>query len=649
MPAEARVRRIPTGGVVLALVLAGCVSSQGPTRPLPIPEGPPEDALALVAQAQLRLEGGEIAEGLRLLRRAYELDPGSSELGEELGLSLMRAGIADDALAVLRGLPARSPAGEAALGILLVQVASSREDVAAAVEHLRAGAETIPLGSQARLMLAQALVRLERGEEAVAEIRRLQEERPGDPRLHLLAGQALRLQGKHAAAAEAFREAAAAPETRTRATLELIDALAAAGEYKEAAERMGSFLREGGATLQALTRWSALLARSGDKAKASEVLDEVLVKDPRFREGLLLKALFEAADNRFASAEQLYRRAIAADAGDADAKMGLARLLLDLRRLDEARTLFLEVWELASGREDAPREALSELARDLAALELLARRPEAARPWLERGSEGGVGRRALALWSEYFRQRKAWNEGLAWLAQARLEGDPDVGRQRSSVQAEFLLGAGLEPAADAVLDPLLRGDEEDVLAALAVLQRRRLYARSAAAAAAALERFPGSSEIRFDLAAALERSGRWEAAVEEFRALLAAEPDNAAALNYLGYMFAERNRNLDEARAMVGKAVELEPTSGAYLDSLGWVHFRLGDLDLAEKYLLEAVGLEPFDATLHEHLGDLWVARGQPEKAVAAYRRALELELEESGQRERIEEKLRHLGATPAP
>lgn len=635
--------------MVLAVALGGCVSTQAPEAPGPAPGTTKDDPLALVAQAQLRLEAGEIAEGLRLMRRAYELDRGSAELGEELGLALMDSGVAEDALKVLKGLPSRSPAGEAALGLLLLQAASSRQDVENAVEHLKAGADAVPLGPQARLGLAQALVRLERGEEATAEVRRLQEDRPNDPRLFLLAGQALRLQGKPAEAVEWFRKAAEVPELHTRATLELIDALTATGQLKEAAELMGVFLREGGATLGALTRWSALLARSGDKAKAVEVLDEVLEKDPNFREGLLLKALFEISDNRLGSAEQLYRRAIALDANDPDSRLGLARLLLDVRRLDEARMLFTEVWQLATAKPDAPPEALSEVARDLAALELLARRPEDARTWLERLREPNLGRRSLALWTEYFRQRKAWNEGLTWLAQAHLEDDPDLALQHKSVQAEFLLASGLEPAAEGVLGPLLGGSEDDVLAALEVFQRRRLYQRSAAAAAAALGRFPESNEIRFDLAAALERSGRWDAAVVEFRKLLAAQPDNAAALNYLGYMFAERGQNLEEAKAMLLKAVEQDPTSAAYLDSLGWVFFRMGDLDLAEKHLLEAVRLEPFDGTLQEHLGDLWVARKQPAKAAEAYRRALTMELEEAGQQERIERKLADLGVAPAP
>lgn len=642
---EARVRGCRAVFGMLAVLAAGCVSTQAPQAPGNRGSEDPArltraDALTLVAQGQLRLEAGEIAEGLKLLRQAYELDPGSTELGEELGLALMEAGVVDDALRTLHALPSRSAAGEAALGILLAQGATTREDTIAAVEHLEKGVDAMETGPHARLLLAQALIRLERGPDALVQVKRLLEDRPNDPRLHLMAGQAIRLSGKPADAVAELKLALDAPETRTRATLELVDALSASGQFKEAAELMGQFLREGGATLGAMTRWAALLARSGDRSRAVEVLDEVLAKDPNFREGLLLKALFEIGENRLESAEQLYRRAIALDPKDPDTKMGLARLLLDLRRLDEARELFQQVWDLVSGTSEAPREALSDLARDRAALELLARRPDDARAWLDRIDEPAHGRRSLALWSEYFRSRKAWAEGLTWLGAAKLEDDPELPRQRKSVQAEFLLAMDDPGAAESVIGTLKNGDEDDVLAALAVYQRRKLYDRVIPIAEAALQRFPESREIRFDLASALERAGEWDRSVEEFRTLLAAEPDNAAVLNYLGYMFADRNQNLDEARTMLLKAVGQDPTSGAFLDSLGWVYFRLGDLDLAEKYLLQAIKLEAFDATLHEHLGDLWTARKQPARAAEAYRRALDLELEETGQKERLERKL---------
>ncbi len=155
--------------------------------------------------------------------------------------------------------------------------------------------------------------------------------------------------------------------------------------------------------------------------------------------------------------------------------------------------------------------------------------------------------------------------------------------------------------------------------------------------------------MQFAYAAALERSGSWDEAVKQFRKLLAKQPDNAAALNYLGYMFADRGVNLEEARTMLIKAVDLEPTSGAFQDSLGWVYFRLGELDRAEKHLTEALRLEPFDATLREHVGDLYRARGDKAGAAGEYRQALGLEPEEAGQKERIEKKLAEVTGAPTP
>ncbi|OFV82028.1 MAG: hypothetical protein A2Y78_04465 [Acidobacteria bacterium RBG_13_68_16] len=114
-------------------------------------------------------------------------------------------------------------------------------------------------------------------------------------------------------------------------------------------------------------------------------------------------------------------------------------------------------------------------------------------------------------------------------------------------------------------------------------------------------------------------------------------------------MFADRGVNLEEARTMLTKAVDLEPTSGAYQDSLGWVYFRLGEMDRAEKHLIEALRLEPFDGTLREHVGDLFRARGDKAKAAESYRRALGLTLEEAGQKERIEKKLAEVAGAPAP
>jgi len=79
---------------------------------------------------------------------------------------------------------------------------------------------------------------------------------------------------------------------------------------------------------------------------------------------------------------------------------------------------------------------------------------------------------------------------------------------------------------------------------------------------------------------------------------------------------------------MLTRAVGQEPDNGAYVDSLGWVYFRLGKLDLAEKYLTDATQLLPRDATVHEHLGDVLAKRGNTAKALQLYRTALTLDPE---------------------
>ena len=97
------------------------------------------------------------------------------------------------------------------------------------------------------------------------------------------------------------------------------------------------------------------------------------------------------------------------------------------------------------------------------------------------------------------------------------------------------------------------------------------------------------------------------------------------ALNYLGYMWAEKGENLDEALAMVQRALELEPDSAAYIDSLGWIYFRQGDYRQALEQLDRAARLLPRDGTVQEHLGDVQRALGNVGEARTAYERALAL------------------------
>jgi tetratricopeptide (TPR) repeat protein len=131
----------------------------------------------------------------------------------------------------------------------------------------------------------------------------------------------------------------------------------------------------------------------------------------------------------------------------------------------------------------------------------------------------------------------------------------------------------------------------------------------------------------FQLGATCERNGDLGKAEEYFQKSLEFEPEFAEALNYLGYMWAEHDMKLDQARQLIEKALKIEPKNGAYLDSLGWVLFKLHQPKEALDYTLKACDLlaEP-DPTIFDHLGDIYAALQQPDKAREAWRKALALE-----------------------
>jgi tetratricopeptide (TPR) repeat protein len=131
----------------------------------------------------------------------------------------------------------------------------------------------------------------------------------------------------------------------------------------------------------------------------------------------------------------------------------------------------------------------------------------------------------------------------------------------------------------------------------------------------------------FQLGATHERNKDHGQAEKYFRKSLELAPDSAETLNYLGYMWADLGINLDEARAMIERAVTLEPKNAAYLDSLGWVLFRLNRVEEALPHILQAVELsEEPDPTLFDHLGDIYLELKQPKKAREAWRKSLEVE-----------------------
>jgi len=140
--------------------------------------------------------------------------------------------------------------------------------------------------------------------------------------------------------------------------------------------------------------------------------------------------------------------------------------------------------------------------------------------------------------------------------------------------------------------------------------------------------------LYFQLGSTYERIQNYDDAEKYFRKCLALSPDFGAGLNYLGYMWADRGVHLPEAREMIEKAVKLEPKNAAFLDSLGWVLFKLEKPRDALPYMLQALenSREP-DSTLYDHLGDIYSSLHEPAKAREAWQKAVTLEPNEKIQK----------------
>lgn len=134
----------------------------------------------------------------------------------------------------------------------------------------------------------------------------------------------------------------------------------------------------------------------------------------------------------------------------------------------------------------------------------------------------------------------------------------------------------------------------------------------------------------FHLGANQERAGNLDEAAVAFHRALELKPNFVSALNYLGYMWADKGIHLKEALGMIQKAVEAEPESAAYLDSLAWVYFRLGKLKEAHEAILKAIQhMEEPDATLLDHWGDIEFALGNLDKAIEAWKKAVKSKADE--------------------
>ena len=155
-----------------------------------------------------------------------------------------------------------------------------------------------------------------------------------------------------------------------------------------------------------------------------------------------------------------------------------------------------------------------------------------------------------------------------------------------------------------------------------------------------MKRSQRDGTLVYEYASLLERAGRIADAERALRDVLAKDPQDANALNSLGYMLADHGTRLDEAIDLLQRALKIEPANPSFLDSLGWAYFRQGKLDLADAPLTQAAAELSSSSTVNEHLGDLRFKQERYADAVAAFERSLAGD-GESIDRAKVEKKVR--------
>jgi len=231
-----------------------------------------------------------------------------------------------------------------------------------------------------------------------------------------------------------------------------------------------------------------------------------------------------------------------------------------------------------------------------------------------------------------YREAKQWPQATAAAKEAvqKMPNDRDL---RMVLDAQ-LADTGEFDKSVADIRTMLKGGPEDreVYLRLGIIFTRAKRWDDALQALAKAEQLSTKSEdkayvsfLRGDL---YQRQKMFDQAETEFKKVLAvtapSDPQSAATLNYLGYMNADRGVKLDESLNFVKQALSLDPNNGAYLDSLGWVYFKLGKYDLAEENLTKAEAHMGTDPTVQEHLGDLYQKTGRLKLAAAHWDRAVQ-------------------------
>lgn len=559
----------------------------------------PGDLQALTSLGQLYLWKRQPAQAAEVLKEATRYLPNHRMVYAMLVEAQMSAGLTAGAEESLRRLVVIDP-GSVEYRLQLATMLGERDDHRGAVEILSAAPESLFENKQLRRLLARELYASGEHARALDLVDALLADATETAGLRRLKIATLNALTRYEDALAEYR-LVLEPEPRTTRALQDIvlysRVLERLGRGEDAAVWLEEHLE--GRTPDEVQQLQLILAsveeRNGHLDKAGRLLEEALEQSSIAQVAFLAQALSEV----YQRSEQSDRAAAVLESAaqrlqDAEQSESAVRLrMLRLMTLAEA-SLWQDVADSAPSLMGSSYEDLRDGARLLHA-------------------------EALAELGEL-------DQALALLTQ---DITSTFARRAFGKRVELLFGHGHEEDARRMLAGKTEsGEIDDLFFAAQVLQRSRRYAEMAPILDKILEEQPESIQALFLLGVSLERTGQRAESIAAFERLLAVSPDHAEALNYLGYMWAESNQQIDKALSLIHRAVAIDPDNGAFVDSLGWAYFRLGEYDTARRHLEWAARLLPDDPTVFEHLGDLFVVLEDYGRARTSYDQAIDLESE---------------------
>lgn len=576
--------------------------------------------------AKVAADEGRYDEALSRIDKVIAKDGQNPVLLFERAMMLVDSGRIERAETELRRLVEKNPDfydAQRVLGrILLDRAGNDRAQIGQALEHLQAAFRSNPDDLSTGVTVSQLLVALGRTEEAERVLSGMVERMPDQRILNFNYAQVLTKLGRGDESKPYLERAVTLDPTFGPAVFQLVDIYQKQSEWLKAASVLQPLIEEDSANIELQRQQAYFYLRAGMPDKARETFKALVDADPRDARSLFYLAESLNDLEQFEEADRIYRRLLERTPNDPDllASFGLAQA--GQRHFDEAEKTFNSMLALPDLSEGLKALAKTQLAYIQLQRGNYDAAVDAARPLFIFQEKPNT--QAINIALDALRREKKYSEAIALLQPIadQYSSDPFVNARL----VEMYLRAGQNDKARTASATQVKFGTRNVIAAAEAHVQAEQNSGAISILTDALKTKPDDLDLQFELGSVQERAGNRQAAERVFLQILDKHPDHAGTLNYLGYMWADSNTNLERAESLLTRAVQQEPRNGAYVDSLGWVYFRLGKLELAEKYLSDAARLLPRDPTVQEHLADVLAKRGNYARALELYRSALKLD-----------------------